>query len=88
MTHLPILVDPSHGTGTQLPCESSCTRRSRVGADGLLIEVHPCPEEALCDGAQALTPAQYLELVTQVNRLRALIVDEDSRVSVISELAA
>jgi 3-deoxy-7-phosphoheptulonate synthase len=88
MTHLPILVDPSHGTGHNYLVNPLARAGVAVGADGLLIEVHPCPEEALCDGAQALTPAQYLELVTQVNRLRALIVDEDSRVSVISELAA
>ena len=88
MTHLPILVDPSHGTGHNYLVNPLARAGVAVGADGLLIEVHPCPEEALCDGAQALTPAQYRELVTQVNRLRALIVDEDSRVSVISELAA
>jgi len=44
-----------------------------VGADGLIIEVHPCPEEALCDGAQALTPPQYLELVGEVTRIRELL---------------
>jgi len=40
-----------------------------VGADGLIIEVHPSPEEALCDGAQALTPMQYLELVREVQAI-------------------
>ena len=40
-----------------------------VGADGLIIEVHPRPEEALCDGAQALTPAQYVELLEQTKRI-------------------
>ncbi len=45
-----------------------------VGADGLIIEVHPCPEEALCDGAQALTPEQYLELNGQIMRYIAFLL--------------
>ena len=53
-----------------------------VGADGLIIEVHPCPEEALCDGAQALTLKQYAELVEQVRKIHELInADTISRVS-------
>jgi 3-deoxy-7-phosphoheptulonate synthase len=47
-----------------------------AGADGLIIEVHPCPEEALCDGAQALTPGQYLELIQQVKRIHELVSEE------------
>jgi len=47
-----------------------------VGADGVIIEVHPRPEEALCDGAQALTPDQYLELVSQLTTLYSLIAAE------------
>ena len=46
-----------------------------VGADGLIIEVHPCPEEALCDGAQALTPDQFIELTSQVHALHDLITE-------------
>ena len=79
---------PSHGTGHNYLVNPLARAGVAVGADGLLIEVHPCPEEALCDGAQALTPAQYKELVLQVNRLRALMVEEDARVPVISEIAA
>jgi 3-deoxy-7-phosphoheptulonate synthase len=44
-----------------------------AGSDGLLIEVHPCPEEALCDGAQALTPEQYLELAEQVRTIHEVM---------------
>ncbi len=88
MTHLPIIVDPSHGTGHNYLVNPLARAGVAVGADGLLIEVHPRPEEALCDGAQALTPAQYSELVTQVRRLHALMVEEDERVPVISEIAA
>jgi len=72
LTHLPVIVDPSHGTGHNYMVTPLARAGVAVGADGLIIEVHPCPEEALCDGAQALTPAQYLELVEQVQRIYEL----------------
>lgn len=76
VTHLPIIVDPSHGTGRNYMVEPLARAAVAVGADGLIIEVHPCPEEALCDGAQALTPGQYMELVEQVRRIsEAVAVD-------------
>jgi 3-deoxy-7-phosphoheptulonate synthase len=77
ITHLPIIVDPSHGTGRNYMVEPLARAAVAVGADGLIIEVHPCPEEALCDGAQALTPGQYLRLVEQVRRL-AEVMSESS----------
>lgn len=73
LSHLPIIVDPSHGTGHTYMVDPLARAGVAVGADGLIIEVHPCPEEALCDGAQALTPGQYAELVGQVKRIHQLI---------------
>jgi len=73
LTHLPVIVDPSHGTGRNYMVTPLARAAVAVGADGLIIEVHPCPEEALCDGAQALTPSQYMELVSQVRALHELI---------------
>lgn len=82
-THLPVIVDPSHGTGHNYMVTPLARAGVAVGADGLIIEVHPKPEEALCDGAQALTPAQYKELVEQVSSLYALITsDANSAVAV------
>ncbi len=75
ISHLPIIVDPSHGTGHNYMVTPLARAGVAVGADGLIIEVHPCPEEALCDGAQALTPAQYLELVQQVRQLHQLVAE-------------
>lgn len=72
LTHLPIIVDPSHGTGHNYMVTPLARAGVAVGADGLIIEVHPRPEEALCDGAQALTPGQYMELVEQVMKIREL----------------
>jgi 3-deoxy-7-phosphoheptulonate synthase len=73
LSHLPIIADPSHGTGHNYLVNPMARAGVAVGADGLIIEVHPCPEEALCDGAQALTPEQYLELVEQVTQIHELI---------------
>ncbi|MFN2501472.1 MAG: 3-deoxy-7-phosphoheptulonate synthase [Pyrinomonadaceae bacterium] len=75
LTHLPVIVDPSHGTGHNYMVTPLARAGVAVGSDGLIIEVHPCPEEALCDGAQALTPAQYLELVNQVAAIHALVCE-------------
>ena len=68
-SHLPVIVDPSHGTGRNYMVKPLARAGVAAGADGLIIEVHPQPEEALCDGAQALTPIQYLELVREVTAI-------------------
>ena len=75
LTHLPIIVDPSHGTGHNYMVTPLARAGVAVGADGLIIEVHPRPEEALCDGAQALTPGQYGELVSQVRAIHELVAE-------------
>ncbi len=75
LTHLPIIVDPSHGTGHNYMVTPLARAGVAVGADGLIIEVHPKPEQALCDGAQALTPAQYADLVSQVRAIYALVAE-------------
>ena len=73
LTHLPIIVDPSHGTGHNYMVTPLARAGVAVGADGLIIEVHPHPEQALCDGAQAMTPAQYLDLFEQVRRIHTVL---------------
>jgi 3-deoxy-7-phosphoheptulonate synthase len=69
VSHLPVIVDPSHGTGRNYMVNPMARAGVAVGADGLIIEVHSNPEQALCDGAQALTPMQYLELVREVTAI-------------------
>ncbi len=66
VSHLPVIVDPSHGTGRNYMVNPMARAGVAVGADGLIIEVHSNPDQALCDGAQALTPKQYLELFQEV----------------------
>lgn len=74
VSHLPVIVDPSHGTGRNYMVNPMARAGVAVGADGLIIEVHSNPEEALCDGAQALTPAQYLELFHEVQAIHAALL--------------
>jgi len=81
LTHLPIIVDPSHGTGRNYMVNPLARAGVAVGADGLIIEVHPCPEEALCDGAQALTLDQYSELYAQVNAIHEILAKEEMTIA-------
>lgn len=68
-TDLPILVDPSHGTGQAELVAPMAKAALMAGADGLLIEVHAAPEIALCDGKQALRPAEFAQLAAELRRL-------------------
>ena len=68
MSHLPVIVDPSHGTGVRSLITPLAKAAVAVGADGLIIEVHPKPEEAYSDGAQSLTPKEFEKLMDEVRR--------------------
>ncbi len=70
LTHLPIVVDPSHATGKAKLVEPMAMAAAACGADGLMIEVHNDPEHALCDGAQSLTPEQFARLSKKVMAVR------------------
>jgi 3-deoxy-7-phosphoheptulonate synthase len=69
LTHLPIIVDPSHGTGRWQLVGPVAKAAVAAGADGLLIEVHPWPERALSDGAQSLKPDKFAQLMLQLRRI-------------------
>ncbi len=68
-THLPVIVDPSHGTGVRNYVTPMAMAGAAVGADGLMIEVHPTPEQALSDGAQSLTLEMFAELMENLKPL-------------------
>jgi 3-deoxy-7-phosphoheptulonate synthase len=68
-THLPIIVDPSHGTGTESLVIPMALAAIAAGADGVMIEVHPEPEKALSDGPQQLRPARFAELMRALRRV-------------------
>jgi 3-deoxy-7-phosphoheptulonate synthase len=72
LSHLPIIVDPSHATGRPDLIPPCALAGVAVGADGVHIEVHDCPERAKSDGPQALLPRQYAELVVQIRKLAEL----------------
>ncbi len=73
LTHLPVIVDPSHATGVARYVKSMAVAAAAAGADGLMIEVHNNPSKALCDGAQSLTPQQFTEVMEAVNKIREVI---------------
>ena len=68
LSHLPVIIDPSHAAGIRWMVHPLSMAAIAVGADGLIIEVHNNPEKALCDGAQSLTPAQFDEVMQDVKR--------------------
>lgn len=69
LSHLPVIVDPSHATGKRWMVKDLALAAAAVGADGLMIEVHNDPENALCDGAQSLTPEQFEDTVRGVKQI-------------------
>src|SRR6266478_2050081 len=73
ISHLPVIVDPSHGTGTAYMVTPLARAGVATGAVGLMIEVHNQPEFSLSDSAQALTPSQYLQLVAEVRAIHELV---------------
>ncbi len=73
LTHLPIIVDPSHAGGKWWLVEPMAKAAVAAGADGLMVEVHNNPECALCDGAQSLKPKKYDELIRQVSQIAQVI---------------
>ena len=73
LTHLPIIVDPSHATGIARMVKPMAMAAAACGADGIMIEVHNNPPMALCDGAQSLTPAQFDDVAKRVMKIREVI---------------
>ena len=79
MTHLPVIVDPSHATGVARYVKPMAMAAAACGADGLIIEVHNDPPHALCDGAQSLRPEQFVEVAKAVNAIRATVAGLDEQ---------
>ena len=73
LTHLPIIIDPSHAGGKWWLVEPMAKASIAAGCDGLMIEVHNNPEKALCDGPQSLRPEKYEELLKQINKIANVV---------------
>ncbi len=73
LTHLPVVVDPSHATGKASLVPTMAAAAAACGADGIMVEVHNNPAKALCDGAQSLTPEQFDDLNRTVQKVREAI---------------
>ena len=74
LTHLPVVVDPSHATGKASLVPPMAAAAAAAGADGIMVEVHNNPTRALCDGAQSLTPAQFDKLAQRIAKIREAIL--------------
>ena len=74
LSHLPVVVDPSHATGKASLVPPMAVAAAAAGADGIMVEVHNDPACALCDGAQSLTPTQLDQLTSRVRRVREAIL--------------
>lgn len=72
-SHLPVIIDPSHGTGSRDLVVPMAMAAVAAGADGLMIEVHNAPHEALCDGPQAIIPSEFEHLVKKLQKLKEVI---------------
>jgi len=81
LTHLPIIIDPTHSTGRLSLIGPMSSAAVAAGADGLIIEVHNQPENALCDAGQALTPEMFTGIMAQVRPLQAFLDGSKSNVS-------
>ena len=75
LTHLPVVIDPSHATGVARYVKPMAVAAAAAGCDGLIIEVHNDPPHALCDGAQSLRPEQYEDVARAVNKVRAALAE-------------
>jgi len=73
LSHLPIIIDPSHAIGVSRYVKPMALAAAACGADGLIIEVHDDPPNALCDGAQSLTPEQFAELAEGIRQIRKVV---------------
>ena len=73
ISHLPVIVDPSHATGINWMVEPMALAAAACGADGIMIEVHNDPAHALCDGAQSLTPEQFDVVARRARKIREAI---------------
>ncbi len=73
LSHLPIIVDPSHGTGKRDKVLPMALASVAAGASGLIVEVHPAPDEALSDGHQSLNPAEFAELAEECRAIAELL---------------
>ena len=69
LSHLPVIIDPSHATGLNWMVEPLAMAAVAVGADGLIIEVHNDPKNAKCDGAQSITPPAFDELMNKIGSI-------------------
>jgi 3-deoxy-7-phosphoheptulonate synthase len=86
LSHLPVIVDPSHGTGRRSLVHRMSLAGLAAGADGLIVEVHPNPEAARCDASQTITPAELARIYRQGLALHAALAEEEAGIYALDEV--
>jgi 3-deoxy-7-phosphoheptulonate synthase len=86
LSHLPVIVDPSHGTGRRSLVHRMALAGIAAGADGLIVEVHPAPDTAKCDASQTITPAELARIHRRGMALHAALADDDAGIYALEEL--
>ena len=81
LTHLPVFVDPSHASGNRASVSPLARAAMAVGADGVMVEVHPDPVHALCDGPQSLRPDEFETLAASLRELEPILARQRETVS-------
>jgi 3-deoxy-7-phosphoheptulonate synthase len=87
LSHLPVIVDPSHAAGRRALVKAMSLAAAAAGADGIIVEVHPNPDEAICDGPQALATGSFAEYAAAVHQAAALAGKENTQAKVEARLA-
>jgi 3-deoxy-7-phosphoheptulonate synthase len=87
LSHLPVIVDPSHAAGRRTLVRAMSLAAAAAGADGIIVEVHPNPDEAICDGPQALATGSFAEYAAAVHQAAALAGKENAQAKVEARLA-
>jgi 3-deoxy-7-phosphoheptulonate synthase len=77
-SHLPVVVDPSHGTGRKPMVGPMARAAVAAGANGIMVDVHDRPKEALCDGPQAISPEEFASLVPSLQKIREAVDEENT----------
>jgi 3-deoxy-7-phosphoheptulonate synthase len=86
LSHLPVIVDPSHGTGRRSLVHRMALAGLAAGADGLIVEVHPDPDAAKCDASQTITPAELARIYRQGLAVHAALAEDDAAVDEMADM--
>lgn len=81
LSHLPVIIDPSHGTGIRSIVAPMAYAAVAAGCDGIMVEVHPTPDKALSDAKQTISPAMFAEMMIVIHRISQALASTECEIS-------